>query len=197
MRRASTAAAFTIALFGSATASAHGGHEHEPGPETRPRWGGLGYMQLGTFIGPVGDIGRSLRAEGSLGPGATSPEFAYTIGGGGRSLLLSRLVIGGKGFGIFAPRVGSEAGTASFNGGGGGLELGIAAVNRKKWLFIPYVGGGGAGLGVDVTNDGTTPLAIGDDEPIPSGGRRRYESGFGYLEFGAGTHRLFFMGSVA
>ncbi|MEM6292480.1 MAG: hypothetical protein AAGA54_14490 [Myxococcota bacterium] len=182
-------------MLGSATASAHGDHDHSKSRTTRARWGGLGYMQLGTFIGPVGDIGRSLRADGALGPNASSPEFAYTIGGGGRALVLSRLVIGGKGFGLFAPRIGSDVGTATFAGGGGGLEIGVAAVNRRNWLFIPYVGGGGMGLGVDVTNDSTDTVSIGDDEAIPPDGRRLYESGFGYLELGAGTHRLFFMGS--
>ena len=151
-------------------------------------------MQLGTHIGPVADIAGTLREPTALGARATSPSFGYTIGGGGRALMLRRLVIGGRGFGVFTSRVGGDRGFASVTGGGGGLELGVAAVNRDAWLLIPYVGGGGGGVTVEVDNASDGPLTIADDEEIPVGGQRSYEAGFGYIEFGLATHRLLFFG---
>lgn len=41
-------------------------------------------MQVGTHIGPIADIAGTLRDPNALGGRATSPEFGYTIGGGGR-----------------------------------------------------------------------------------------------------------------
>lgn len=85
-------------LLAPALAHAHGDHEAEP-RQQRARLGGLGYMQLGTLIGPVGDVEGSLTPSSALGDRTTSPGFGYTIGGGGRALLLRRLVIGGWFFG--------------------------------------------------------------------------------------------------
>lgn len=172
---------------------AHGDHDAEP-KQHRARLGGLGYMQLGTHIGPVGDVEGALTPASALGDRATSPGFGYTIGGGGRLLLMRRLVIGGRGFGVLSGRVGGDRGSASVTGGGGGLELGVAAVNRDSWLLIPYVGGGGGGLTLEVSNESGAPLTIADDESIPSGGSRTYDAGFAYMEFGLATHRLLFFG---
>ncbi|MCR9163974.1 MAG: hypothetical protein ACE37F_02270 [Nannocystaceae bacterium] len=183
-----------LALLTPAIANANEGPQREDGGRRRARAGGLGYMQLGTHIGPVGDIGGALRAPNALGDRATSPEFGYTFGGGGRALLLRRLVIGGRGFGLFTPRVGGQRGFATVTAGGGGFELGVAAVNRKAWLLIPYVGGGAGGMTVEVANESDAPLAVADDEPIPVEGRRSYDAGFGYIEFGVATHRLLFFG---
>lgn len=185
-----------LVLFAPALAQAHGGHEGEDS-ESKPRRariGGLGYMQLGTHIGPVGDVASALTPASALGDRATSPGYGYTIGGGGRALILRRLVIGGRGFGVFSARVGGDRGFAQVSGGGGGLELGVAAVNRDAWLLIPYVGGGGGGLTVEVSNESEAPITIADDESIPSQGSRAYDAGFGYVEFGLATHRLLFFG---
>ena len=149
-------------------------------------------MQLGTIIGPVGDFAAAVRPSSALGPDATSPGFGYTIGGGGRALILRRLVIGGRGFGVYTPRVGSDRGFATLSGGGGGFELGVAAVNRDAWLLIPYVGGGAGGLTLEVANESQDSIFVGDDERIPPGGHRTYDAGFGYLEFGLAAHRLLF-----
>lgn len=178
-------------------AMAHDGdnHDHESKPTRRARLGGIGFMQLGTVIGPVGDVQGALRQPGALGPRATSPGFGYTIGGGGRALILRRLVIGGKGFGVFTSRVGGERGFATVTAGGGGFELGVAAVNRDSWLLIPYVGGGAGGMTLEVSNESQGSVVIADDDEIPPAGRRTYDAGFGYLELGLAAHRLLFFGS--
>lgn len=181
-----------LALFTPVTALAADGERSEP---RRARIGGLGFMQVGTHIGPIADIAGTLRDPNALGGRATSPEFGYTIGGGGRALLLRRLVIGGRGFGVFTPRVGGDRGFARVTAGGGGFELGVAAVNRDAWLLIPYVGGGGGGVTVEVANESDAPLTVADDEEIPVRGQRSYDAGFGYIEFGLATHRLLFFGS--
>lgn len=190
-----TSACFlALALMAPTVAHAHDGASHDDAGPRRARLGGLGFMQLGTHIGPVGDIAGALRDPNALGDRATSPEFGYTIGGGGRALLLRRLVIGGRGFGVFTPRVGGDRGFATVSAGGGGFELGVAAVNRNAWLLIPYVGGGAGGVTVEVSNDSESSLTIADDEEIPPSGQRTYDAGFGYIEFGLATHRLLFFG---
>lgn len=191
MRR--SACFFALTLLSPALAHAHDGHEEEK--PRRARLGGIGFMQLGTHIGPVADIAGTLRDSEALGDRAVSPGFGYTIGGGGRALLLRRLVIGGRGFGLFTPRVGGDRGFANITAGGGGFELGVAAVNRDGWLLIPYVGGGAGGVTLEVANESDAPLTIADDESIPRDGRRTYDAGFGYVEFGLATHRLLFFGS--
>lgn len=185
MRRLACTLALT--LFAPSVAQAN-----DKSPIRRARSGGLGFLQLGTHIGPVGGVRSALRAPDGLGAGATSPEFGYTVGGGGRALLWRRLVIGGRGFGTFSPRVGGANGRATFAGGGGGLELGVAAVSRSAWLLIPYVGGGAGGVHMDVANTSTDAIVIADDEAIPPEGTRSYDAGFGYIELGLAAHRLLF-----
>ncbi len=193
MRR--LACSIALMLLMPAAAHAHeGDHEADDGPR-RARIGGLGFMQLGTHIGPVGDIAGALQEPNALGSRAVSPEFGYTIGGGGRALLLRRLVIGGRGFGVFTPRVGGDRGFANITAGGGGFEFGIAAINRDAWLLIPYVGGGAGGITVEVSNESDGALTVAEDEAIPADGQRTYDAGFGYVEFGLATHRLLFFGS--
>ncbi len=194
-RMRTPACILALALFTPALAHANGGGEPSAEGPRRARIGGLGYVQLGTHIGPIGEIAETLRAPNALGDRSTSPEFGYTIGGGGRALILRRMVVGGRGFGVFTPRVGSDRGFATMSAGGGGLELGVAAVNRDHWLLIPYVGGGAGGVSVEVANDADTAIVIADDEEIPVDGQRRYDAGFGYIEFGLATHRLLFFGS--
>jgi len=188
-----SACLFALAMLSPSLARANDGEEG--GGTRRARFGGIGFMQLGTHIGPVADIASTLRDPNALGDGAVSPGFGYTIGGGGRALLLGRLVIGGRGFGVFTPRIGGERGFATITAGGGGFELGVAAVNRDAWLLIPYVGGGAGGVTMEVANTSTTTLTIADDEAIPKAGTRTYDAGFGYIEFGLAAHRLLFFGS--
>jgi hypothetical protein len=163
-----------------------------PRKERRPKHGGLGYAAFGVIAGPIGDIEEALST--TLGPGARSPEFGYTVGGGGRMLLFHRLVIGGKGFGLFPPEVGGPNGTARVSGGGGGLELGFAAVNQPKLLFFPYFGVGGFGLGLELHNTSQDQIQLGDAAALLPDEQRDYASGFVYLEVGAGLHRLIFFG---
>ena len=164
---------------------------HAP-KERRPKHGGLGYAAVGIVAGPIGDVQDALVQ--TLGPGARSPEFGYAVGGGGRMLLFHRIVIGGKGFGLFPPEVGAPNGTAQVSGGGGGLELGFAAVNRPKLLFFPYFGAGGFGLGLELHNTSQQDIQLGDAAPLQPGEERDYAGGFVYLEVGAGLHRLLFFG---
>lgn len=189
-----------ISLGWSTKAAAHGGsahaHEEEPKPAHGYRSVGLGYMQLGTFVGAVAHLGPALSRPGALGDGAKGGGFGYTIGGGGRQVFAKRFVIGGRGFGFFEPRFGGPQGTARVTAGGGGLELGVAAVNQEKWLFIPYLGAGGYGMTLTIANESAGSIAIAEDEPIPSGGTREYAGGAGYIEVGAATHRLFFFGGT-
>ena len=182
----------TLAFPAIAHAEAPTDDAPEPKKERRPKHGGLGYAAFGILAGPIGDMQDAL--VDTLGPGARSPGYGYTVGGGGRMLLFHRLVIGGKGFGLFPPEVGGPNGRARIGGGGGGLELGFAAVSRPKLLFFPYVGVGGFGLGLELENTSQDDIQLGDADPLPPDEQRDYASGFVYLEVGAGLHRLIFWG---
>jgi hypothetical protein len=105
-------------------------------------------------------------------------------------LIGDRLMVGGKGFGIWLPSVSAERGSASIHGGGGGFDLAYAVVSDPEWLAFPFVGAGGLGLTLTIENESLETINFGQNEDIPAGQSRSYHGGFYYLEMGFGVHRL-------
>ncbi len=154
-------------------------------------WGGLGFARVGIVAGFSGSLGHDL--ETTLGKGAAPGGYFPTFGGGGWTLMGGRLMLGGGGFAIHLPSDGGQNGTASIWGGGGGFKLGYAVINNENWLGFPYIGMGGCGIGMKITNESKQAIAFGDDQIAP-GAEREYSGGYVYYEFGFGVQRLLMWG---
>jgi len=151
-----------------------------------PTLGGFGYVLQGVEFTSVVGLGGPL--ENSLGEGAAPGLAAWQFGGGGKVLAWNFLV-GGKGYGIIRPEVSTGAGSARFGGGGGGLELGYAAVNRDGWLVYPYAGVSGLALNMELDNEVKLPLEFGDFE-IGEESSEGFSSSYVAFEYGLGFQRL-------
>lgn len=165
--------------------------ELDKAPPGYPKHGGFGFMSLGIMTGQFGELADDLGQSRSLGDGVGPIEFGYTIGGGGRMLLFRRVLIGGKGFGLFTPRVGGQQGQAQLTGGGGGIDVGAAIVSRPDWLAYPFFGAGGFGYGLVIENTSPQAVRFGSSQTIEPGADGEFAGGFAYLEPGFGVQRMF------
>lgn len=159
--------------------------------ESRPLWGGFGYFSPGFVVGHFDDLTGALAAPGSFGAGAAPGRMAVSVGGGGKSLLAGRFLIGGKGFGLFAPTAANDVGRVAVGGGGGGVELGLVVVNRRGWIVYPFAGLGAIGYSLTLTNTSQGPRSFGD-QTIAAGRALELGAGSAYVELGAGFRRLTF-----
>lgn len=136
----------------------------------------------------------ALRDPGGLGQGYARSDTALAFGGGGGALIGHRLWLGGKGFGFVLPTESSDRGSARVRGGGGGFELGVAALNRPRALVIPYLGLGGMGTSVDVRNRSATPVSVGAIAIAP-GESRTFDAGVWTVDAGVRAFGLYFPGN--
>jgi hypothetical protein len=114
------------------------------------------------------------------------------LGGGGGAVLFRHLWLGGKGYGLVTGGFDNAAGTASLSGGGGGLELGFVAVSSRRLMVIPYLGVGGFGTTLEVTNRTADDFVDGTYVLVPAGQRSTFDAGFWTLDAGLRVERLFF-----
>lgn len=159
--------------------------------ESRPLWGGFGYFSPGFLVGHFDGVAGALAAPGSFGAGAAPGRMAFSVGGGGKSLIGGRFLFGGKGFGLIAPTAANDVGRVAAGGGGGGVELGLVVVNKRGWLVYPFTGFGGMGYSLSLTNTSQTSRTFGD-QTIAAGKALELGTGSVYVEFGAGFRRLTF-----
>jgi len=136
---------------------------------------------------------KTLGTQELLGVGYGPASTALTYGGGGGGLW-NRLWIGGKGFGHSVAMASSDHGSATLSGGGGGFEIGYAAVATQEWLIIPFFGVGLMGYTLNVKNATNAPLALSSRESVPVGGQREYSVGFATAEVGIRASRLLLLG---
>ncbi|MCA9587648.1 MAG: hypothetical protein KC657_20115 [Myxococcales bacterium] len=139
-------------------------------------------------------LDEALRDPAALGPGFERGDTAFTVGGGGGALIGRRLWLGGKGYGFILPTESSDRGRARISGGGGGFELGIAAVNRPHALVIPYIGLGGLGTSVTVRNRTAAAMSLGGVPLLPPGEDRTLTGGFWTFDAGIRAFGLYFPG---
>ena len=171
----------------------HHGDPHERA-HTPYAWGGLGYLAIGAMHGSFHFLDEALRDPAALGPGFERGDTAFTVGGGGGALIGRRLWLGGKGYGFILPTESSDRGRARISGGGGGFELGIAAVNRPHALVIPYIGLGGLGTSVTVRNRTAAAMSLGGVPLLPPGEDRTLTGGFWTFDAGIRAFGLYFPG---
>src|SRR5690606_21368257 len=100
--------------------------------------------------------------------------------------------LGGKGYGIILPTEASDRGRAHVFGGGGGLDVGVAVINRPHAIVIPYLGAGGFGATVDVRNRTSAPMTLGAGHVLAPGARRTYGTGFWTIDAGVRAFGLTF-----
>jgi len=151
-----------------------------------PTLGGFGYVLQGVEFTSVVGLGGPL--EHALGEGSAPGLAAWQFGGGGKVLAWNFLV-GGKGYGLIRPETSTAVGSARFGGGGGGLELGYAAVNRDGWLVYPYAGVSGLALNMELDNEVEVPIEFGDFE-IGAELSEGFSSSYVVAEYGLGFQRL-------
>ena len=146
---------------------------------------------MGSFRGLEG----ALSSPSNLGPGYGVSTGGLTFGGGGGALLFGRLWIGGKGYGLTLGTGVTPSGSASLFGGGGGFELGVAAVNHARWLVIPYVGLGAFGYSLTVNNATGAAFKLSPNDTVPARGSQDFTAGSATGEVGLRVMRLLFSGS--
>ena len=151
-----------------------------------PTFGGFSYGAAGVVLGRV--TGASPHLQRALGDDGAPGNVGWQLGGGGKMLLWG-LVIGGKGFYLTYPETSTSDGSANLRGGGGGLDFGFAAINRSDRIVCPFVGIGGIGLGLSVTNISDQALDFGS-ERIAAGEEATFGGGFWYVEAGLGAYRF-------
>lgn len=151
--------------------------------EEIPWLGGYGYAFLGAEVANIGDLDGLATTDG-IGADAEAPAVSYTFGGGGR-VMYADFLLGGKGFGLFETAIDGAAGTATRIGGGGGFDLGYAVINRSDWLVAPFVGVGGMGLDVEVSNTSADAIRVGD-RSLAAGESTTLRGGLAYAEVGIG-----------
>jgi hypothetical protein len=166
-----------------------------PVPEKRrerPAWGGLGYGSVGMMAGSFGALEETLSRNDLLGPGYGPAPAGVTFGGGGGALVGGRLWLGGGGYGAKIATTPTSKAKTDLHGGGGGLELGYAVLNADKWLLIPYVGFGGFGYELTITNLTNRTFRLFGTEQVGPGQTANFESGFWTGELGIRVFRLYF-----
>jgi hypothetical protein len=177
---------------------AHDGGGHEAGGHMgrgRPYIGGLGYLSVGLMTGGFSAMQNTLSQSTALGGGYDVAPTGFVFGAGG-GVLLNRLWVGAKGFGLLVDTPNSSRGSAKLSGLGGGGEVGYAVVASPHWLVVPFVGVGGFGYSLSVTNAGNGPLPIYASETIGRGGENKYTAGFMTGELGIRVNRLIFWGNA-
>lgn len=160
----------------------------------RPYLGGLGYASVGLMTGGFSAMQNTLSQSTALGGGYDAAPTGFVFGGGG-GVLLNRLWVGAKGFGLLVDTPNSSRGSAKLSGIGGGGEVGYAVVASPHWLVVPFVGVGGFGYSLKVTNAGSNPLPVYANETIGRGAETKYTAGFVTGELGIRVSRLLFWGN--
>jgi hypothetical protein len=102
------------------------------------------------------------------------------------------VVLAGGGYGVFVPTTNGQTGDVSLGGGGGGVALGYAVVNNRRWVVYPSIGVGGFGYSLDVTNVSGQSIELGADETLGPGEAGTYEAGFLTVDIGISANRLLF-----
>ncbi len=148
---------------------------------------------------PIGEKGRERVYRTAPVPGT-----GYTLNAGGAILLSDKILIGASGERVLFPSfeavtTAEKRATYTLSAGGGGLDIGFAAINDAGTLIWPYLTGGyyGYSLKFDNTLDQATPFFEG--EPVAAGESETYSGasiraglGVGFTRYlgagGSGDH---------
>ena len=178
------ALAVTSALSMVVTSDAHA----EPAAE----WGGFGQAFVGGMLSNYGNFENEMAQPRVLGNDFSMSPVGLQFGGGGWMMLAGTVLVGGRGLGFVVDASDTQGARVSFAGGGGGLVIGYAALNRDSYLLYPFFGFGGYGFSMEMTNVlGGQDIAFGSERVAPDA-TDAFSAGFFSFEFGVGFQRLLF-----
>lgn len=146
-------------------------------------FGGFGHMTQGFLLGDPTGMATELDSDGG-----GSPHNALLIGGGGRMIIPGGVVLGGHGFGLEGLGGDGTGGSSQVSGGGGGFDVGWAAINDGRRLIYPLAGVTFTGVDVLVQNHAEA-RKVGNYAMVP--GDRVEMKGSGVaLDFGVALTQL-------
>ena len=151
--------------------------------------GGWGHFSPGFFAGQVLNLGAQLEKPELLGPGAAPGSMAWSLGGGGK-IYVAGVLLGGKGYTYVVPETSTDRGGAAVTGGGGGFDIGYAILRQRHVLLYPFIGIGGAGVDLEISNHSKQELQFGEGDPIAPGEKQRYTAGFMTFDLGLGVQTI-------
>lgn len=154
--------------------------------QQRAAYGGIGYGDIGMHSVPNA-LNTILEAQGLLS-GGSFPGLSPGFGGGGFGII-NNFIIGGQGFGSFLNNRVYNSTELDYGLGGGLFTLGYTFVNRNGNFFYPTLGIGGAGLELEIENNGTSALTFGNESILPDQ-RRTFEAGTGLAEIALNFQRM-------
>lgn len=146
------------------------------------------------MTGGFSSLSTTLSQPTAIGAGYDSAPTGLVFGGGGGALI-SRVWVGGKGFGLYVDSVNTSRGTTTLTGGGGGGELGYAVIANQHWLIVPFFGAGAFGYSLTVQNATNGPMPI-PGQTIAANGEGKYTAKFITGELGIRASRLILWGNA-
>ena len=129
--------------------------------------GGFGNFFIGPQYNLSSSLQRELNATNLIGGGLKLNAVTLTYGGAGYSVRPKNIVLGGSGY---AYKVSSEGvnGKVDLDNGCGFFNLGYRVINNKRWIGFPYMGMGGYGANLKITNSSSNKtFPIGNDTISP------------------------------
>ncbi len=120
------------------------------------QYGGAGYFTFGGFYFPQQqNLGTNI-----TGVDAAYPQYGFTIGGGGYSVVKG-VVLGGRGTGSIGSKFEVSGQKGEYTFGGGQFDFGYVILANKRFLSFLYLGIGGYTYGVKITNASDSQLDLG------------------------------------
>ena len=126
--------------------------------------GGFGYGGIGFTYGKIANLETTLQDNDLICSYCNTPQFAWSLGGGGYGLFAKRFVLEGKLYGQIFEVTESEATKIKTTGGNVFLDVGYALVNKDGWLLYPGIGFGVSGHTMKIKNKTDQTLYFGDDK---------------------------------
>lgn len=155
------------------------------------KYGGFGYFTFGVSPTNINGLESDLKNENRFGSGFTFNSMGISFGGGGYSRVGKSFLIGGNGFGTLFSNSQNSKADLEISQGGGFCNIGYIVLQNEQWFGFPYLGIGGGGITMVVSNKLETDFNFTTDEKIAPKETRNYSSGGIAFDLGFSIKRLF------
>lgn len=150
--------------------------------------GGFGYFQAGVAGNTNTQLESRLQGATLLGNGFTFSTPGISIGGRGLAVF-GNFLMGGGGYG--STFTGStNAGEASLRIGGGFFDVGYFLMKKPRTHLYAFVGFGGGGGSLKVTNNSALTMSFAQNQVIASNENREINQGGLGFEFGVALNQF-------